>query len=322
MTATPIHYRQWGEGPPVIALHGLGLESSSFTGIGEAVAERGMRMMAADLPGFGLTPQPDGPLTIPALAAPVIELAATLDKPLVMGMSLGARVALEAVLEAPELFRGAVLMATPLPRRRFGWLFRAGKILSPGIAQRIPLQIAWPMLKKQADKLEDEHLNGEVRHDWFMRASKRTVYYISCPATRYAFVSAARELAMDPAYGPEGVWTRLEDLSVPVAFVWGDLDKLIDTSAAPAIEELVPDAFHLHVPCGGHFKNGPHYRCMNEAVLEGIDVIEAVAEGKRGLATPRTRRREISCVVAAHHDADAAADETPAAATEPGDRAV
>ena len=97
-TPVEIHYEEWGEGPPVLALHGLGLESSSFTGLARGVTDLGLQMMAADLPGFGRTPLPGTQLTPAVLAGPVLELAARLDtKPLVMGMSLGARVALEAV---------------------------------------------------------------------------------------------------------------------------------------------------------------------------------------------------------------------------------
>ena len=102
-----IHHQAWGEGPPVLALHGLGLESSSFTGLARGINELGLQMLAADLPGFGLTPAPETPLSPAVLAQPVLELAARLDsKPLVMGMSLGARVALEAALLEPDLFRG------------------------------------------------------------------------------------------------------------------------------------------------------------------------------------------------------------------------
>ena len=120
-----IHYQSWGEGPPVLALHGLGLESSSFTGLARGITELGLQMMAADLPGFGLTPAPEAPLSPEVLARPVLELAARLDsKPLVMGMSLGARVALEAALLEPDLFRGVVTMAAPLPRRKHRQILR------------------------------------------------------------------------------------------------------------------------------------------------------------------------------------------------------
>jgi hypothetical protein len=56
-------------------LHPLGLDSSGFEGFGRVLARRGLRTIAADLPGFGRTPAPDLPLRPDVLAQPVIELA-------------------------------------------------------------------------------------------------------------------------------------------------------------------------------------------------------------------------------------------------------
>lgn len=314
MTATPeIHYRAWGDGAPVLALHGLGLESSSFTGLAYGVVERGCTMIAADLPGFGLTPLPDGPLTPTALARPVVELARTLDsKPLVMGMSLGGRVALEAALMEPELFRGVVMLAPPLPRREHRFLLQPLRLLNPGIAERLPVHRAWPQMKRLADRMED-NLTGDVAHDWNLRASKRAIYYASCPATRRALISATRELLLAPAFGPEGLWQRLDALSIPAAFVWGDKDKLVAPKYVGEVAQAVPGAFQLRVPCAGHFSNGPHFRCMEAAALDAI----ALVEGEVGRQRPsrKVRNRVAPCVVddsGVPHGADASRSLAPA----------
>ena len=293
-----LHYQEWGEGPPVVALHGLGLESSSFTGLAEGVAALGLRMLAADLPGFGKTPAPGVALTPAVLAEPVLDLARRLDpKPLVMGMSLGARVALEAALLAPDLFRGVVMLAAPLPRREHRWILAFARLLSPEIAKRIPVERAWPWLKRQADRLESE-LEGQAEHDWFARASKRTIYYMSCPATRWAFVSAVRELALDPAFGPKGVWTRLEQLRILAAFVWGDKDRFIPMKHVPIVAELVPGAFQIHVPCAGHFDNGPHFRCMEHGAIDAVRLVEAASGRSRRTAKKPEQPRVAECVAA------------------------
>ena len=73
-----LHVTSWGEGRALIALHGLGLESTCFAGLGQILAGRGIRTVSADLPGFGGTPAPKGPLTLRNLAEPVIGLAAEL----------------------------------------------------------------------------------------------------------------------------------------------------------------------------------------------------------------------------------------------------
>ncbi len=287
-TGPPMGYRAWGHGPPVLALHGLGLESSSFTGLARGVTQQGLRMMAADLPGFGTTPVPDGPLTMRRLAEPVLELARGLDeKPLVMGMSLGARVALEAALLEPDLFRGLVTMALPMPWRSQRWALGGARLLSPEVAKVIPVEWAWPWLKRRADRLESE-LDGNAQHDWFLRASKRAIYHISCPATRWAFVSAARELALDPAFGPDGVWTRLPTLAVPAAFVWGDRDRFVGTGNIRPVTEAVPAAYQVRVQCAGHFDNGPHFMCFEDGALEGIRLVEEAVRTGRSPDHPGT----------------------------------
>jgi pimeloyl-ACP methyl ester carboxylesterase len=297
-----IHYQRWGEGPPVLALHGLGLESSSFTGLAQGVNELGLEMLAADLPGFGLTPAPEAPLSPAVLAQPVLELAARLEsKPLVMGMSLGARVALEAALLEPDLFRGVVAMAAPLPRRERRQILCGARLLSPEIAKRIPIEWAWPWLKKLADRREAE-LSGDLAHDWFLRASKRTIYYISCPATRWSFVSAARELALDEAFGPEGLWTRLEQLRIPAAFIWGDKDRVVGTKHAAFVAEAVPGAFQIHVSCAGHFDNGPHFLCMEEGAIEGVRLVEEAVRQGSSTGGPDGSRTVECLTVQGDHD--------------------
>jgi pimeloyl-ACP methyl ester carboxylesterase len=292
-----VHYEEWGEGPPVLALHGLGLDSASFTELARGVAGLGLRMLAADLPGFGKTPAPDVPLTPAVLGEPVIELARRLDeKPLVMGMSLGARVALEVVLREPEHFRGVVMLAPPLPRREHRWALAFARLMSPEIARRLPIEWAWPWLKALADRAERD-LPGDAARDWFLRTSKRTIYYMSCPATRWAFVSAARELILDPAFGPEGLWTRMRQLRVPAAFVWGDQDQLIDLTAVPLVEELLPDAFQIHVPCAGHFDNGPHFRCIERGAIDGVRLVESASRWPGPRAGRPEARRSTACVV-------------------------
>ena len=98
--------QDWGSGEPVIALHPLALDASAFAGLGTALAKHDFRTIGIDLPGFGQTPAPGGPLTPARLAEPVLELASELSEPpALLGYSMGGRVALEAALTEPEWFR-------------------------------------------------------------------------------------------------------------------------------------------------------------------------------------------------------------------------
>jgi pimeloyl-ACP methyl ester carboxylesterase len=197
-------------------------------------------------------------------------------------MSMGGRVALEAALAAPAAFRGLVLVAPFLPWRGRRWMLGAARCMSPKAASYLPLEWCWPLLKRVSAALEGR---PEFEHDWLARASARVAYYLSCPATRAHFVSAAREMALDPAFGPEGTWTRLETLAVPTVCVWGEQDVLIPSGHAAAVAQLLPHAHQVKVACSGHFLNGRHHRCFEAAMASAVlHVLETPARRTRGRA--------------------------------------
>lgn len=259
-----LHRREWGTGQPVIAMHPLGLESSAFEGFGRALGRRGLRTIAVDLPGFGRTPAPDAPLTAAVMAEPVIALARALDTPpVVLGISMGGRVALEAALTAPDAFRAVIAIAPYLPWRRFRVLLEGARLMSPALAAWMPLETVWPALRWLARGFETMPY---LRDDELAQAGARLVYFLSCPATRAGFLSAAREMALDPAYGEHGLWTRLPRLSLPAAFVWGERDQLVSLRFSRPVARTCPQAAQMLLPCVGHWVNGPHHVCLAEAV--------------------------------------------------------
>jgi pimeloyl-ACP methyl ester carboxylesterase len=261
--------RTWGRGEPVIALHPLGLESSAFAGFGRALAAHGLRTIAVDLPGFGRTPAVGERLSAPVLAEPVVAMARRMKQPpALVGISMGGRVALEAALQAPESFRAVIAIAPYLPWLRFRALMQGGWLLSPALAERVRLERFWPALRWLAHALETLPY---VRDDAVAQAGARLIYHFSCPATRASFVSAAREMALDPAFGAQGLWTRLPGLAVPAAFVWGGRDRLVSARFSRRVARSLPTATQLHAPCLGHALNGPHHLCLAEAVGRLLD---------------------------------------------------
>jgi len=258
----------WGSGEPVLALPPLGLDASAFAGMGVELARRGYQTIGVDLPGFGQTPAPEGPLTPAVLAAPVIELAETLpERAVLLGHSLGGRVALEAALRAPDRFRAVVAVAPYLPWTRLRWALQGAQLMSPWLAERVPLELAWPVLLRVARILEQ--LPPFV-DDAVARAGVRTIYNASCPATRAAIVSAARELALDPAFGPRGLWKRLPDLAPHATFIWGSRDRLVPAAFASRISRTLPDSAQLVLPCLAHAVHGVHQRCLAAAVAAAL----------------------------------------------------
>lgn len=270
------HVQEWGAGQPVIALHPFGLDSSAFSHVGQELARWDLHTVAVDLPGFGRTPAPDAPLTAANLAKPVVEIAETLDEPpIVIGISMGGRVALEAALAAPGLFRSVLAIQPYLPWLRYRWALPLARYMNPDRVEKLPIEVAWPLLKRLADSFDE---SSWFKDDAVARSGKRIVYNMSCPATRRAIVSAAREMALEPATGPDSIWDRLAEIAIPLSFIWGARDRLVPASFGRHVAGAVPEARQIVLPCLMHSINGPHHRCLSNVV------VSVLARGETGSA--------------------------------------
>jgi pimeloyl-ACP methyl ester carboxylesterase len=272
----------------------LALESSAFAGAARGIEALGLRTLGVDLPGFGQSPEVAPPLTPAVLAEPVIELARSLERPpILMGMSLGGRVAIEVALRAPDAVRGLVLIAPYLPWRRYHLVNQLARYLDPKWSERLPLEKIWPLLQRTTRVLESV---PALEDDWFAKACVRVAYYSTCPATRTAFLSAARELALDPSRGEEGLWRKLPSLSMPVSFLWAGRDRLIPRSHAAEVAKRLPGASQLEVACSGHFVNFLHFRCMEHAIALAASRVLDSEQGRklerRRILTPCIAQRE------------------------------
>ncbi len=85
-----VHVADWGEGPPIVFLHGLTLESSVWACQFHDLGDR-HRMIALDLRGHGQTEAGDAGLTIDAMADDLADVLEALDlrRATVVGHSMG-----------------------------------------------------------------------------------------------------------------------------------------------------------------------------------------------------------------------------------------
>ncbi len=107
-----IHYLEAGPsgGRVVVLLHGMKFRAQTWQELGtlKVLAETGRRVIALDLlPGFGASPACSGK-TIDILAAFFDKL--NLEKIVLVGPSMGGRIALEFCLDYPKLISGLVLV--------------------------------------------------------------------------------------------------------------------------------------------------------------------------------------------------------------------
>ncbi len=98
-----LHYRDHGEGEPLILLHGLGSSGADWAFQAESLGSR-FRLIVPDLRGSGLSDSPPGPYSIAQFANDVWDLLDELgiERTHLMGFSLGGAVAMEMALQRPH----------------------------------------------------------------------------------------------------------------------------------------------------------------------------------------------------------------------------
>ncbi|SMH52090.1 alpha/beta fold hydrolase [Azospirillum agricola] len=110
-----LHYLEDGVGPPVVLIHGNVSTAEDFrvSGLFQRLRRR-HRVIAIDRPGFGHSERPRGSLWTPAEQATLLRHAFDalgIERPVVVGHSFGATVAVAMALDHPETVGGIVLLA-------------------------------------------------------------------------------------------------------------------------------------------------------------------------------------------------------------------
>ncbi len=102
-----IFYRKFGNGYPVILIHGFCETHEIWNGFAEALAKK-CEVFSIDLPGFGESPLPSTPFSIDDVGVEIFKwiFDKKINKPVVIGHSLGGYVTLALAKMHPENFAG------------------------------------------------------------------------------------------------------------------------------------------------------------------------------------------------------------------------
>ncbi len=213
MKSNGLALRSAGEGPLLLLLHGLGSSSLDWQAQIERFSEH-YRVVALDLRGHGQSMQ-EGPFDVATLAADVVNWLDEQPEPAwVVGLSLGAMVALELALQLPHKVQGLVLvngfseflLETPKEQERFAqrlkWLrwfglrplaWWLGRELFPGpdLAQaRHTFRLRFVRNKKKTYKALLEALPG-----WSVRARLGNVWQpVAIISTSHDYLPLAKRV--------------------------------------------------------------------------------------------------------------------------------
>jgi cation diffusion facilitator CzcD-associated flavoprotein CzcO/pimeloyl-ACP methyl ester carboxylesterase len=243
-----MHYLDRGTGPTIVMIHGLAGQMRNFS---YALLHRlatDYRVILVDRPGSGYS-APGETANIRAQAAQIARFIAALEleKPLVVGHSLGGAVALALAIDHPEAVGGLALIA-PLtqPQDSAPSAFAALAIVSPAARKAVAWTLATPAAILAGEKGAVAAFAPEaVPADFATRGGGALV---SRPAN---FEAASADLVAANDDLPDMV-ARYHGLWLPIAILYGRDDQILDPEVHGArFADMVPHAA-LTLIDGGH----------------------------------------------------------------------
>ena len=248
-----VHYREHGDGPPLLLVHGLMTTSYSWRYLLEPLGRR-RRVIVPDLPGCGRTDKPDRPYGAENLAAFLGELQEALGVRgcAAVGNSLGGYLCMRLALADPAAFSRLVNIHSPgWPEPRLHALNAALSI--PGVA---PLLGWWV----RRDPLRWAHANVHY-HDETLKSVEEAREYgepLAAPEGARAFT---RYLAETLAPGAMTAFVRTlerrraEGLAfpVPLCLIYSRTDPMVPPRIGRRLHALIPSAEMHWLDDSSHF---------------------------------------------------------------------
>lgn len=254
------------DGPPVVLLHGNGSMVEDFDSSGLIdLLVRHRRVVTIDRPGFGRSDRPRDRDWTPEAQAALIAAALErlgLVRPIVLGHSFGAVVALALALDHASRIGGLVLES--------GYFFptlRADAVLFsppaiPVIGDVIrytygpPLgrAVAKPMIRRMFAPLP---VPRRFKREFPLPLTVRPWQIRAVAEDSAAMVPAARRLSQ-----------RLGQLHLPVAILAGEEDRIVSPKRqAQRLHAMLPDSRLVLLPGAGHMLHHASPAVVEEAIL-------------------------------------------------------
>lgn len=257
-----VHYRELGEGPPLLLVHGLMTSSYSWRYVFAPLAEH-FRVIAPDLPGAGRSAAPDVPYTAAALAQWILDLQRALDIRgcACIGNSMAGYLTMRSALVDTGAFSRLVDIHSPgLPEPRLYALSTALSV--PGVrafvswlARRDPERWVhrnvhyWDETLKSRE--EAREYGGPLGTS---EGSKAFVRYLGDTMSPWAMRDFRSEL-------------EKRKFPVPLLLVYARRDPMVPPKMGERLHELLPDAELRWLEESSHFSHVDTPELLLETVL-------------------------------------------------------
>ncbi|MGW6131438.1 alpha/beta fold hydrolase [Cellulomonas sp. NPDC055163] len=220
-------------GPTLVLVHGIGVSGRYFAPLADVLG-RDHRVLVPDLPGFGRSPRLEQRPTIESMAATARDYlrAADLDRPVLVGHSMGAQVVTEVMRQAPGAARRGVCIGTVTDSQARNAVRQALRLARDGLHESV-------------------RANAIITSD-YLRAGPRWYTAMLRPMLGYATEEAAAEVTDE------------------ILFVRGEKDPICTRRWQAELAAAAPRGRTAEIPGAGHVAMYTHPEavaalCVGEA---------------------------------------------------------
>ena len=258
-----VHYLDYGEGEPVLLIHGGGAGGAIWYRQIAALKDS-YRVLAPDSPVFGLSSQPSVPTPLRQFAREYVQEfieALQLESVRIAGLSLGGFITLSQAVDLSPRIRSMVLIDSAGLGAHLPWVFRLMALPVFGHAVSVPRKF-----------MQDWFFDIKLVADSRGRESE--------PFKRYAFETTRLEghALSIRRHAPEFANLRgqklvfsddeLRAIDIPTAIIWGQQDRFFPVEHAERAHRAIRGSeLHL-VPNAGHVSIWDRPDSVNELLSD------------------------------------------------------
>jgi pimeloyl-ACP methyl ester carboxylesterase len=267
-----VAYRQAGEGPVIVLVHGITSSSETWERVIPPLAKR-FTVLAPDLLGHGRSAKPRGDYSLGAYASGVRDLLVALghEQATFVGHSLGGGVAMQLAYQFPERCERLVLVDSGGLGREVSLLLRAATL--PGSEFVLPA-LTHPKLLEAGRAVDGFLARFGLSVNTDIGEMARGHATLSDREARSAFVHTLRTI-IDPGGQRVNATDRLYLAEhVPFLLIWGGRDPIIPLAHGEAAHAQVPGSDLVVFPDAGHFPQLDDPALFVDVLTEFIDDTE------------------------------------------------
>lgn len=244
----PLHYRDVGQGPPVLLLHAFPLHGGAFDAQVKALSGR-YRFILPDTRGFGQSKLGEGPTTMERIARDALALldALKIGSAVVGGVSMGGYASMALLREDAGRVRGLVLVDTQATADD-----EAGRARREASAKEALEKGVEPLVQALLPKLVAAGPDSPAG---------REVATMMREAAPQAVAAAQRGMALRP--DSKDILARYAG---PALVVVGEHDPLTPPEKARQIADLISGSRLEIIPGAGHLPNQEQSEHFNQVL--------------------------------------------------------